>query len=65
MAQNKLKTQPPTLADGTKNLINQIESKEIRDILLLGLHPAEVVEGWYFALASAILKQQRKKSEIN
>jgi hypothetical protein len=57
------KTAPKeTLSPGTLNIIDQIENKEIRDQLLLGLHPQEVVDGWYYALSSQIVKMQRNNT---
>ena len=47
------------LTPGTKKLISEIENEELRDLLSKGLHPSEVVEGWYSAVAMAVLRVQK------
>ena len=54
-----MKPSPPNLTPGTINLINQIKEEEVQELLLKGLHPSEVVEGWYYTLACGILRIQR------
>lgn len=56
-----MKTAPPKLSKGTESVIRQIENDEVRELLLKGLHPAEVIEGWYYALSSGILRIQGGK----
>ena len=58
-----IKTAPPKLLPGTVNLINQIENEEIRKMILLGLHPSELVDGFWYALASKIVNMQRRNKK--
>lgn len=51
----------PSLTPHTIKIIESIKSQEIRDLLLKGLHPSEVVEGWYYSLSLAIFKLQEGK----
>lgn len=54
----KIKAGAPKLTPGTLKMIKEIKNETIRELLLKGLHPSEVVEGWYFILASEIIKDQ-------
>ena len=55
-----MKTKAPDLLPATRRVIEDIHDDEIRNLLLKGLHPHEVVDGWYYKLGMAFLRVQRK-----
>ena len=56
-----MKSGNPKLTQGTQRLVMQIKNETLRDLILKGLHPSEVVDGWYYALTVEILKEQEGK----